>query len=731
MKKYLIAIVAAVVATLLVMMGSLLSRPEASLVEEVKDAVSVLPEVQLSAANALIDEDYRFETQDADAQLVIDGIEGEVGVLIVDFVEPLQQGTPYQLFYSVDGSGLSEMNSILSQTRKETDSLVIGLPEKRAYDFFRLDIDANYQIADLAVGGGVTGVMPRDSALTAVLRGRDPFPRFQLALCFAILLGEALLIAWKLDAIRAWFGRLISSVRDDRKGALRALGLCAGGAALGLLVWLVLYKAGVTQSSAKYTVFYFAASGLAIGVLLSIRRLLGPHPEYGFLVISLCFGLMFAVMEPSTMLISWDDETHYGRAVALSYGNTSFCTEPERIMISRSIPAPINLEGAKYCAERLDAIDYRWTGSTDNIYAPIPRNTVFAYLAPAGAIWLTRLLNLPFTATVVAGRVANLLCYAIVILIAIRQLKYGRLLVSCLCLNPTILFLAGNYAYDPFCVAFIMLGLCIWLGVYQTPGSRMTPGKAAAMLLSLLVGLFVKQVYFPLALITLFLPADKFRSKREAWCYRGAVLAVPLVLLASFVVPLFAGSGVYSDTRGGGDVNAGAQASNILHHPLYYMKVLARFLLEEYFSLTCMMNGVGGCVRAFAYVANSGFIFPEMMAWIYIALTVAAWFGSTDSRALEERLLPGWLKSLALIVGVGTVCIVVTSLYCAFTPVGYGTVMGCQERYMLPAVFAMILVARPTFLKNTIPPQRFNAAVLYSAAAALLIGTWPWAQMYL
>ena len=731
MKKYFVACIIAVVATLLIVTVSLISRPLSLQQEDIENAVSVLSDVQLSAANGEIDEHYQFQTEGMDAQLYITGIEGEVGVLVVDFAEPLPSGTVTQLFYSSDGEEMSELHSVVNRLWEDSDILAIKLPKTREYDVFRLDIDRNYQIEDLAVTKTLTSMDPNKNALTALLKGREKFPLFQMLLCFIILAIEGLLIAWKFDTIKKWIARTSSYIRENWRRMLKAVGLCLGGAAVGSFAWFILYKVGVTHSVSGFTIFYFLASGFAIVAMLLVGRRLGPHPEYGFLIISLCFGLMFAVMEPAKTLLTWDDEIHYGHAVALSYGDTSFCSEPERILITRSIVAEPNLEGRDYCAENLNLLDYRGYGSDTNVYIPTPWNTICAYLPPAGAIWLTRLLNLPFSVTVIAGRIANLLCYAIVILIAIRQLKYGRLLVAALCLNPTVLFLASNYSYDPFCIAFTMLGLCIWMGVYQTEGAQMTSGRATVMLLSLLTGILTKQVYFPLVLITLFLPAEKFRSRDEARRYRGAVLVTVLALVASFIIPLLAGSGTYSDTRGGDDIDAMGQVSFILHHPMTYMNVLAKFLINDYLCLSSLLSNASGCIRTFGYVSIFGLVYPEMCASFYLGLTIAAWFGSTYGHECGERSLPGWLKSLGLILSFGTICIVATSLYCAFTPVGADVILGCQTRYMLPAAFMVIVVTRPTFLKNAISPQKFNAAILCSIMAVLLIGSWEWAQAFL
>ena len=51
------------------------------------------------------------------------------------------------------------------------------------------------------------------------------------------------------------------------------------------------------------------------------------------------------------------------------------------------------------------------------------------------------------------------------------------------------------------------------------------------------------------------------------------------------------------------------------------------------------------------------------------------------------------MRVLWMFVLFGTACLVATSMYIAFTPVGMGTINGCQPRYMLPLFFpAMMLL---------------------------------------
>ncbi len=737
-KRFVLAIVTAILLSALIMFISLVSQPITVLSEaSVESADSVLPDVTMTAVNATINDALVFKTDGADAQLIIEGIQDEVGALIFDFSEPLPADTRYQLYYSINGSGLSEGFSVAGMTDEDTDSLVIQLPGLDRYDLFRLDIDTEYQIEDISIVNSKTMFdnlqYNAGNQLTAVLRHEAEMPWLQLIMCLTVFLTEALLLAWKWEAVRKWLRQVKDSAVANRVGLFRGLVICTACSAVSLLVWFVMFKAGLSHSKSRFTLFCFADIGFAAGLLISMRRQLSQHCERGFLVIALCVGLLFAVLEPPTMLLSWDDEVHYGRAVCLNYGGTDYISDAERAVENRAFSNEISLDNKLTVTRFLNARSFRY-GGNNNLYTTM-KTALVAYPPSAAAIWLARMLGMSCSNTVIAGRVGNLLCYAFVAYAAIKRLRYGKLFAASLCLLPSVLFLAGNYSYDAFCIAFILLGISLWLEVYQKPELKMTGTRAVVMLLALAAGILPKTVYFPLALIVLFLPNSRFSSRAGVVRYRLAVLLTTLLLLFSIAAPfLFGGTSgeSFADTRGGSDISVQNQIGFILHNPMQYTRLLLSFLHNIYFNPAIMMNGTGGCIRALAYIGLQGVVFPEKIAWAYLGMIVIAWLLSFDFVRTRNEKMSLWVKGIACVLSFGVICIVATSMYCAFTPVGSMEINGCQERYMLPVVIQLLLILRPAIARREWRlPGWTNTAVLYTEAILLVLGMGPFIQRFL
>ena len=722
MKKNVIAVIVAFALSLGIVLLSIASIPENAEREMISNTVSVLPELSLTAVNAKIDSEYEYKVTDADAQLYISGIDNEFNALIVDFMDSMPAGTQYQLFYSRNDETLNEVNSVSNITDKDADHIVIDLPEKGHYDVLRLDIDTDYQLEDISIGTQEY-VAPERSYLAEVLEKPSLFPFFQFTLCFAILLIELLLVIHNNRSMKKTFTGLIHGVKKRREFILVVLLKCIAGAAVGYLLLLALNLAGVSHSSSGYTAFIFCMIGAGIGLFMALWHQYGQHPEFGFLIIALCFGLLFAVLEPPINEMCWDDETHYARIIRLSYGDLPYITDAENRITKIGVLVATDAENKTKYTEEVNSLQYRGSGDwTNNTRSPI--NCVLAYLPAAGMIWLTRMLGCQVSVSVVAGRIANLLCYIILACCAIRQLRRGKMIVATVCLLPTIIFMAANYNYDPVCIVFVILGICIWMGVYQDQNAMMTKGKMLAMLLCLSLGILVKAVYFPMVLITAFLPESKFESKKAAKRYRILVILTMVLLAASFALPFLFGSN-YSDQRGGKDVDALKQVSLILSDPLSYIRMMFMFLANDYFTVSNMMNPMLGCVRGLAYISIAGTEFSEMMSYLLLAMIFATWLGSSDIRDNGDRTLPIGIKTVAAVLAWGSMCIAVTSLYCGFTPVGSNTVAGFQQRYMLPVTIPLLLIMRPVCFKNTIRPEKFNRTVLSVVAVILLSGILP------
>ena len=329
-------------------------------------------------------------------------------------------------------------------------------------------------------------------------------------------------------------------------------------------------------------------------------------------------------------------------------------------------------------------------------------------------MFVARVIGLPFHQMWQTGRLFGLLAYAVIGYFAIRRLKSGKVILAGTLLIPECVFLASNYSYDPGVTVLLALGLSYCFAEWQEPGKKLTLFNACVILISLFLGSWTKGVYFPVLLIPMCLPKDKFRSR--AW-RRGFLIAASLILLYLIydVASPFLGSSAtsYTDTRGS-DSDAGLQIQYILADPVRYTGVLLQSLWT-----VIGPESANGLLTHFGYLG--------LMPNYYLYLILLAVITFTDKSAADTELsrrvgTRGFFQLLLF----GIVCLIGTSMYVVYTPVGADGIAGFQCRYILPVLYPAMKLMGSGRIRNDMNPSLYNgimfAAIGYVNFVAVLYG---------
>ena len=325
----------------------------------------------------------------------------------------------------------------------------------------------------------------------------------------------------------------------------------------------------------------------------------------------------------------------------------------------------------------------------------LPESKNFWTLFNGIGLYLGRVLQLPFHWMWSMGRFFGLLAYTIVGYFAIRRLKSGKMILAAVLLIPTCIFLASTFSYDAGVMSFTALGMSYLVREWQEPDKKIEWKNAFIMIGAFFLGCYAKAIYFPVLLMPLFMRKGKFTDSKQRWLYTGLTIGALLVLVASFAVPFLSSSGG-GDIRGGEDVNSTGQAQYILSHPLEYTEILLNFL-RGYLN----PDGITQFLTFFAYMGAA----PNSI--MYLMVLVALAFTDKDGRDLD---IPGKIPSRVcmLVILFGTVVLVATSMYVAFTPVGLNTINGCQPRYLLPLFFPAMMLICPGKIRNDLNKTLYN-----------------------
>lgn len=435
-----------------------------------------------------------------------------------------------------------------------------------------------------------------------------------------------------------------------------------------------------------YRIFFLFVSFFLVFLLIYCKELFARNLAAGFGITGIMLGLcMILFMGNSTP--GWDEQIHFQTSYLEVFGSYTSSTA---LMRDLAVPEFDTFE------ERTEIAGYLRNLSSDFPIISINKFVPFnqrSYISQAAFLLLGRILHLPADWFYMFGKLGNLLVYILLIAISIHIAKVGKIYIAAIGLLPTSLFLASTYTYDAFITGFLILGFVLWLNEMVTPEENVVWWKMLLTILCFSLGSFSKAIYIPLLLLILLLPKHKFCCKEQMIAFKLGIGLICLVILSTFLLPVL-GTGVSaasvsgnsgaigSDSRGGA-TDIGLQMSLILSQPLQYTKLL----------LCSIFSTFGNYVfkDASAFFAHAGYI-PAALSFIpAILLSILAFVRTKGEQTFTfSRFQKSFLGTLIF----GIICLIWTSMYLAFTPVGEFVINGVQGRYYIPLLVPMLLLLR-------------------------------------
>lgn len=423
-------------------------------------------------------------------------------------------------------------------------------------------------------------------------------------------------------------------------------------------------------------------------------------------------GLGYQIASPLAY-VSWDELIHYRRAdnhpiatLAPKHFRDIYWT-PGTIPHSNSAQEQAWLDkhydDAYRSSERVQRLSsdeniqsnvMLGSGSFAQLFLPY---NMMAYSPSAFGLAVGRTMGLDNSAIFRLGRVFNFLAYAVLVFLALRQVKGNMQTAGLLvALLPTSVFIAAHYGYDSWVNGWVLLAMCMFAATMQSERTR-SPVYLFLAPTALFVGLGPKAIYFPLFGIFILVRKEAFASIRAYWAYLTYVASLALLALLSIVAPMILDGVASGDKRGGPDVDSKAQILHILHDPLNYFGQLSSFLLK-YLDPTQFDN-------AFTRVGYLGYSPGFWMIFAFFALVLLT------AKKQHSPKINCWHRIYISGLVIATVALIATALYVSFTPVGASHFAGVQKRYLLPLFMPMIFALSLPLFEN-IHAIKFNANLL-------------------
>jgi uncharacterized membrane protein len=333
-----------------------------------------------------------------------------------------------------------------------------------------------------------------------------------------------------------------------------------------------------------------------------------------------------------------------------------------REFIVRAVPADF---WKKYGSLSLDSMDYVYDVNTRSVYSPpllLPQALVMRFLG--------RRQQLPALTVFYACRLAGLLSYILLSLLAVRLIPFGKWTLAILASSPVAILQAATVTPDAISNGFALLFIG---GTLVVIDRKELHWRELTSLMILVLVLFLGKINIvSLALLPfLIAPISQFKVKHGYFIFMAAAIVLFLIEVAGW--NLFAYSR-YSDALSGADPSG--QVKFILAHPIQIIGIITGNILGSY----------PDYLRA--WIAIYGLDYWPVPLWTYYlyGASLLTTLLIKENKTTPTRRLRSGLAITFLAAYIWTI----VSLYLSYTPVGSEIVRGVQGRYffgVMPLLF--------------------------------------------
>lgn len=396
-----------------------------------------------------------------------------------------------------------------------------------------------------------------------------------------------------------------------------------------------------------------------------------------------------------------DEKPHFITALNVANGNFSYVENPMEDKAFRDIEqfTPLHeiiLEygNTKY-EMNMEPILEDETDTTIRVttYSPI------LYIPSAIGINIARLFGGSIVDVILAGRIANLIVFSIMLIIIFKLLPFKKDTFYCLYLLPQAVALAASYSMDGLTIGVVGIFIAYVLKLYKQNEGVINLKQYVTLLLLFGISLLTKSgVYLGICVIVFILPIIK--SIRQN---KKILIVLLLLLILAGVLGLYRFNDLANSTEGDPRVK--------LANPKEQM----RFLLSDYTNIIIVYsNCMQGTLFNLEYY--EGFNLQEFTGDIYrivgfVLIIFILYTAITDGSYTFKKKE----KALMCLAFGATFLIGTFALYLFYTPVRVLTVLGYQDRYLIP-ILPLVLIGINSKKIDT----KYNEEETYSKMAMSL-----------
>lgn len=459
-------------------------------------------------------------------------------------------------------------------------------------------------------------------------------------------------------------------------------------------------------------VFFMCSVCVILWFFVCFHQIAVTKLHISFLVLALTIGINLALATPAWYGL--DEHAHYVRAYQFANFNLGFAHEEKLDWINEMDEfffqtGTINSRHHTYDERQMFIQRYNTHEYGMQKYYPTTAATYpfVPYFFAGLGILVAKLLGMPFVYTYYAGRIFNVIGYALICFFAIRSAKLGKRLLFVMSLVPYALFSSAVYTADTLTISFAVLAMALYGNMLTAEDGALDYRLPVGFGLCCAAMAMCKLPYAPLCLLALTVPLKKFRSTKHA--VQNFVLVFAVVGGISGATLLFgADKGIIQWYQPG--MSIVGQIKYILTHPFQYVGIMLKHGVQNW------QDYLFGSTWKMGYCGDVATIWGILTILAAVALAVFDYEPENETLTL--------LPKLACVVAAAcSWVLVLTALYVSFNVVGVGDIAGVQGRYFYPLVLPLLLLLKNRKLGGNMNKLHLNrCCFVFSAALGIAAG---------
>ena len=370
-----------------------------------------------------------------------------------------------------------------------------------------------------------------------------------------------------------------------------------------------------------------------------------------------------------------DEKRHFMTALNISVGNLDYENNPKIDETYNKIEFFTNLDNfvplfqQKYEANFIDGKEGLDINSLPTDYNPI------IYIPAAVGIYIARLLGGSVADIFIAGRIFNLIAYAIMLTIIFKLLPFKRKIFYVVYMLPMMIMLCGSYSADVACIGLVGIFIAYCLNLYAKKVEEIKIKQILIGMALFALSLLAKDfAYIGVGFLVFMLPVWKIIKNNKK--QMPIVLVIVAMAVVLFGIKLSGGEQIAANDPRGGETSMQSQIEFLKSNPTNILKVGFNHIMNSLLNFDWYTH-LNQNVFFNQYYKNIFIL--QFIFILYVAIT-----DYSKKFNLKEKIVP--IITFLLVFGSTSLI-----LYLTFTAVGNTQVSGYQTRYIVP-ILPLILM---------------------------------------